>query len=300
MELRHLRYFAAVAAFENVRRAAETLHVAQPAVSRQLRDLESELEVALFDRVGRGLKLTRAGEAYLVKVRLILAEVDSAGQQAKRIARGDEGELRIGFIESASWTGVFPEVVQVFKRRRPGVQLVLHSLSSRGQLDALSKGELDVGFLYHFGAPPSDMKIGCVRRDAVSLALPINSPILNEKHLTLSKLGGEPFVWFPRSVAPAYFDQLLTACHAGGLSPRIVQEAETEATMLSLVSAGVGGAFVNEANANRAPARVAFRRVDDLTVSIELHCVHRARPDRILTGFLDVVRQSVSEHATAT
>src|SRR6266403_5275819 len=148
MELRHLRYFVAVGEEEHYGRAAERLHVAQPALSRQIQDLEKELGFPLFDRLPRGVKLSAAGKQFLSDARRILQEVEEAKLRAERVATGKAGTLRVGFVEALSWHGVVPDSFRRFRRRQPDAELDLQPLRSVEQVKAVRSGRLDAGFIF--------------------------------------------------------------------------------------------------------------------------------------------------------
>src|SRR5437773_906423 len=153
MELRHLRYFVAVGEEPHYGRAAERLGVAQPALSRQIQDLEKELGLPLFDRLPRGVKLNAAGKLYLADARRILQEVEGTKLRAERVARGQAGTLRVGFVEALSWHGVVPDSFRRFRRQQPDVELDLHSMLSNQQVEAVQSGKLDAGFIFSLEAP---------------------------------------------------------------------------------------------------------------------------------------------------
>src|ERR1700752_1185624 len=149
MELRHLRYFVAVGEEQHYGRAAERLRVAQPALSRQIQDLEEEIGFKLFDRLPRGVKISLAGELFLNEARRILEEVTEAIARAQRVAKGQSGTLRVGFTENASWHGVIPNSFRRFRERQPDAELQLHPLASLEQLAAIRSGRLDAGFVFN-------------------------------------------------------------------------------------------------------------------------------------------------------
>ncbi|QBC30578.1 LysR family transcriptional regulator [Pandoraea sp. XY-2] len=289
MELRHLRYFIAVAEQLSVRAASEILHVTQPAVSRQIRDLEETIGAALFTRTARGLVLTAAGTAYLAEARDILARVESANRTARRLASGVTGRLRIGFVENASWDGLVPAAFNAFQRTTPDVALELIPMNTPEQLDAIAAGTLDGGFCYRFGA----LREGCAEvpllEHDVVLAVPADWPMGREGDVDIASLRAHPFVAFPRAVYPAYYDRLIAACAEHGLTLDIRQEVSTEAAILSLVSAGVGLAIVNDANRDRPPARVRFAAIRDLSVRLPLAFCHSAQhpPQPALQRFIE-------------
>ena len=270
MELRHLRYFIAVAELRSVRAASEQLHVTQPAISRQIQDLEEAVGAALFERTPRGLTLTPAGQAYLSEARDILARVDGANRLARRIASGVEGHLRIGFVENAAWSGIVSHALSAFEQAAPNVALELTPMNTPEQLDALAAGRLDGGFCYRFGAMPEGIGSVHVLDQNVVLAVPEAWPRGNAAPVAAHELAGKPFIAFPRRVYPAYYDRLLSACAERGLTLDIRQEASTETAILSLVSAGMGAAIVNAANVDRPPPRVRFVQLQDLSVPLPL------------------------------
>src|SRR5712691_10900622 len=275
MELRHLRYFVAVGEDEHYGRAAQRLRVAQPALSSQIQDLEREIGFQLFDRLPRGVRLSAGGKVFLEDCRRILQEVDEAAVRAERAARGLIGTLRVGFTESASWHGVVPDALREFRRRHPDAELLLSPLISLDQVEAVRSGRLDAGFVY-VPTSDSDMAHVHVASHQVVLATPRRHPVSRLKRLRLRDLAETDFVWFPRRQHPANYDRLLQACSRGGLTnPRIVQEAVDQATMLSLVSCGLGVAFVTDATRWRCPKDVVLRRVIDLRLPVLVSLIWR-------------------------
>src|ERR1700756_5004470 len=156
MELRHLRYFVSVGEEEHYGRAAEHLHVAQPALSRQIQDLEQEIGFSLFERLPRGVKLSAAGKLFLTDARRILQEVEEAKLRAERVAKGKAGTLRVGFVEALSWHGVVPNSFRRFRRRQPDAELELHPMLSNPQVEAVRSGKLDAGFIFSLAEPDGD------------------------------------------------------------------------------------------------------------------------------------------------
>ncbi len=292
MELRHLRYFVAVGEDEHFGRAAERLRVAQSALSSQIQDLEHEVGFQLFDRLPRGVRLSAAGAAFLEHSRRILRDVKDAADHAGRVARGLAGTLRVGFTESASWHGVVPDALREFRRSHPEIDLQLSSLISLDQMEAVRSGGLDAGFVY---VPTSDGEIAHVpiASHQVVLATPRRHPVSKLKRLRLRDLAETDFVWFPRRQHPANYDRLLQACSRGGLTnPRIVQEAVDQATMLSLVSCGLGVAFVTDATRWRCPKDVVLRRVIDLRLPVLVSLIWRKdNQSPLLARFVADVRQ---------
>jgi DNA-binding transcriptional LysR family regulator len=267
MELRHLRYFVAVGDEQHYGRAASRLRVAQPALSRQIQDLEEELGFTLFERLPRGVKLSAAGMLFLEDARRILQEVNEAAERAGRVARGRSGTLRVGFTENASWRGVVPESFRRFRELHPDADLELQPAASLEQLAALRSGRLDAGFIFNMPRGDSDFDQFPVATQQIELAVPKGHPLTKLKKLRLPALSETKFVWFPRRESPALFDRLMHACFRGGLtSPRIVQEGLNEATILSLVSAGLGVGWVLGSARWRCPDSVVIMPVADLMI----------------------------------
>ncbi|WP_168790289.1 LysR family transcriptional regulator [Paraburkholderia aromaticivorans] len=291
MELRHLRYFVAVAEHASVRGASEQLHVTQPAISRQIQDLEETLGVALFERTPRGLKLTLAGDAYLREARGILKQVESAARVAQRIAAGVSGHVRMGFVENAVWGGLVPNALQAFQQAAPQVGIELTPMNTPEQLGAIDAGQLDGGFIYHFGALPEQFVSLPLLENGVVLAAPVAWSFGRRKSVRAAQLAGKPFITFPRRVYPAYYDRLIGACERAGLTLDVVQEVSTEAAILSLVSAGVGAAIVNSANRERPPALVQFLALSDLSIALPLHfAYHEQHRNPALAQFIALLK----------
>lgn len=275
MELRHLRYFLTIAQTQNMRRASEKLHVTQPALSRQLRDLESELGVELFERLPRGLRLTDAGSSYRDEVSRVLELLADAGKRARRIALGEAGLLKLGYVEITAWEGIVPDALQAFTRKHPEMRLELAPADTPRQLKLIEDRDIDGGFVYSLGQGPENLHTRIVRGCNVVLAFPAAWANRIGAQPRLRDFTSFPFVAFPREDYPAYYDRILAACHAGGLIPQVVQHGHSESAVLSLVSAGIGVAIVNDANTARPPASVRFVRVHDLSIPLDLYFVHR-------------------------
>jgi DNA-binding transcriptional LysR family regulator len=271
MELRHLRYFVAVGEEQHYGRASRRLRVAQPALSRQIQDLEEEIGFKLFERLPRGVKLNPAGKLFLEDARRILQEISDAAARAARVARGRSGTLRVGFTENASWRGVVPDSFRRFREKQPDAELQLHPAASLDQIEAIRAGRLDAGFVNFMPDADPELDQLAVANPHVELAVPKRHPLAKLKKARLRDLVDAAFVWFPRWAGPAFYDQMMEACYRGGLkSPRIVQEGNNEATILSLVSTGLGVGWVLGTARWRCPATVAILPVVDLNVTLRL------------------------------
>src|SRR5262245_4570752 len=293
MELRHLRYFVAVGEEQHFGRAAERLHLAQPALSRQIQDLENEIGFKLFERLPRGVKITRAGQSFLEDARRILQELNTATMRAGRVARGQSGTLRIGFPESASWHGVVPNSFRQFRQRQPDAELQLTPLNSLDQVEAIRSNRLDAGFVFNMPKSEREFEQLQVAMHNVVVAAPKGHPLFKIKKLRLRDLADTPFVLFPRRESPAYYDRLMRECSRRGLKDlRIIYDAANEATILSLVLHGMGVAFVSEATRWRCPKSVGILPVIDLDVPFPLTLIWRRENNSpLLTKFVAEVRQ---------
>ncbi|MBV8211726.1 MAG: LysR family transcriptional regulator [Verrucomicrobia bacterium] len=244
MELRHFRYFAAVARYLNYSEASRRLHVAQPAISQTILDLEEEIGAKLFLRNKRNVRLTAAGTALLGEVESILERSDEATRTAQRAARGEAGILRIGFVAAAT-TPILPLLVQAYLRRYPDVELQLHLLSPDQQLAAFDKATLDLGFSRPL--PPERRRSfdeEVVYIDHLAALLPPKHPLTNEARIRLEQLASEPFVLVHRAGASGLFDEAVAMCRRAGFSPQIRHEPELLTTVFVLVESGLGVSLV--------------------------------------------------------
>ena len=293
MELRHLRYFVAIGEEQHYGRAARRLRVAQPALWRQIQDLEEEVGFKLFERLPRGVKLSVAGKLFLEDARRILQEISEAAVRAGLVASGRSGTLRIGFTENSSWRGVVPDSFRRFREQQPDAELQLQPEASLVQLEAIRSGRLDAGFVNFM--PKSDPELNqlLVARQHVELAAPRSHPLTRLKKVRLRDLMEALFIWFPRRSNPAFYDQLMLKCYRGGLkSPRIVQEGVNEPTILSLVSTGMGVGWVLATARWRCPESVVILPVVDLNMPLTLALVWRKdNTSPLLANFTAEVRR---------
>jgi DNA-binding transcriptional LysR family regulator len=299
MELRHLRYFVAVGEEQHYGRAARRLRLAQPALSRQIQDLEQEIGFRLFDRLPRGVKISEAGKMFLNDARRILQEVNDATARAKRIACGLAGTLRIGFVESISWHGIIPDSIRDFRERHPDAELQLKALSSLEQISAIQSGSLDTGFAVPLANPDHGLahfQVGAIK---AVLAVPKGHALTRPKKIRLRDLVNMPFILFPKWAIPNAYDRLMAACARGGLkAPRIVQETAVETMILSLVQCGVGVAFVSSASRWRCPPGVVLLPVTDLNVAFPFALMWRKDNNSpILAKFAADVRSTVQRRS---
>lgn len=291
MELRQLGYFCVIAELEHFGRAADSLRVAQPALSRQVRRLELEFGVDLFERMPRGVRLTSAGRQLLVDARRLLLDAEALSERVRTAGRGEIGKLRLGVAESASSRGRMVNSLIRFRASYPQVTLEFQHMTSLNQLEALTNRDIDAAFMYHFPADRSDLMHVLAERTAILLAMPANHALAAAEVIHLADVTQEPMVWIKRSAAPMTYDKLMRACLNVGVSPSIVQESTSEAISLGLVSVGGLMSFVTDTNRERCPANVVLRKVEDLNIEFQLEFVWRVS-DRspTLQRFIEMMR----------
>ncbi|MEO8484720.1 MAG: LysR family transcriptional regulator [Betaproteobacteria bacterium] len=279
MELRHLRYFIAVGDALNFGRAALALHIAQPPLSRAIRALEDELGTPLFDRGARGVTLTGAGAALLPEARRLLRDAEAFRQGARQYAAGEAGTLAIGFVSTAAYN-VLPRIVPAFRAQRPGVRLALREATSDVQAPALVSGEIDVGFLIPGPANPV-LSYLPLHRESMIAALPARRRW--PARVPVRSLASEPFILFPRDVAPELHDAIVALCRRAGFVPRIGQEAIQMQTIVSLVAGGMGVSLVPASLEHMRRDGVVYRRLAERSPSVEIGLAWRASDGSPLT-----------------
>jgi DNA-binding transcriptional LysR family regulator len=241
MELRHLRYFVAVAEELSFTRAAARLHIGQPPLSQQIQALEHEIGARLFERNKRRVLLTEAGRLFLADARRMLALSEQAKETARRAHLGEAGELRVGFTFSTPFTPLFAKVVRRYRQQYPGVLLTLQEMATLPQLAKIEARELDVGFVRPASMPlPSTVALTMLRRDPLRLVLPADGRLARKKTVTVKDLADQAFVVFPKEAGTGIYHQIFDMCRAAGFSPTIAMEAGEPSTIIGLVAAGCG------------------------------------------------------------
>jgi DNA-binding transcriptional LysR family regulator len=275
MEFRHLRYFVAVAEALSFARAARALNLSQPPLSRQVRALEDELGTPLFARTKRSVQLTPAGAALLPEARRLLREADGLKAGAQRLAAGEVGTLALGFISVAAYN-LLPELAPEFRRRHPGVKLVLQEATSDVLIAGLRQGDLDVGLVL----PPVDapgLEYAPLVHDTLIAALPAGADQARGRGpIRLAALADEPFILFPRRVGSSLYDEIVGACRRAGFAPRIEQEAIQMQTIVSLVAARMGVALVPASLEHLRRTGVVYRPLADARSRVEIGIAWRA------------------------
>lgn len=292
VEIRHLRYFVAVAEELNFGRAASRLHVSQPPLSRQIQQLEAGLGTLLFIRESRRIRLTDAGHQYLRDVRKLLADLDKAGESARRAARGETGLLRLGFVSTALYS-ILPEMVRCYRTRWPDVKLELRELTVDAQYRALEQGEIDVAMMLCVDEVPGFVS-GCVHTETLLLCLPETHALAGKnasRALPLKSLKDDPFILFPRPLSPGLFDRIAGYALACGFNLKVAQEAVQMQTIVGLVSAGLGQAIVPECMAGLQRPGVTYRRLAPRPPRIHTALVWRSGQDSApLAGLIGMLQ----------
>ena len=284
LELRHLRYFVAVAEELHFGRAAERLALSQPPLTQQIQRLEQRLGCPLFERTTRRTSLTAAGETLLPLARQILEQAQRAIDATQRAGRGELGRLTIATPPSLM-LGRLPGVIRAFRRRLPGVELELREASTAAIVEALERGAADLGFLRGPACPPPLVELARESEPLVAL-LPRAHRLQDKRTLRPADLAGEPFVFFPRRLGPAFYDEITTVC---GFAPRVVQEATQWATIAALVEAGLGVTIAPWPVARLAGRGCLTRALKDARTTVILASTAPA-PGTLARRFADAYR----------
>jgi DNA-binding transcriptional LysR family regulator len=245
MELRHLRYFVAVAEEENVTRASSRLHVSQPALSRQIRDLEEELGVLLLERTAKAVRLTEAGKTFLLEARAVLQRADEAVKAVRAVAGGTGGEIHVGYAPSLT-VQILPQALRICQAEHPGVRVMLHDLSTEEMVAGLRDGKLNVALMVDPGAGQKQgLHLEELARYPICVALAPNHPLAGAKSLKWSKLADLPLIGYSRTGYPEYHESIIALFEkATGKQPHIAEEHDSVSSLIASVEAGHGVALV--------------------------------------------------------
>jgi DNA-binding transcriptional LysR family regulator len=295
VELRHLRYFVAVAEEGHVTRAAARLGIQQPPLSQQIHALEAELEVQLFRRKPRGVELTQAGEALLAEARIILDRVQHAIVAARRTARGEAGHIGLGFTSSASFHPFVPRLIREFREASPLVALTLEEAGTGELVDGLRAERIDAAFVRSPIGAVAELAIHSVLEEEMVAALPAGHRLAGRTtRLPLAALGQETFILYRRPLGPGLYDAIIAACQRAGYSPHIGQEAPRMLATLSLVAAGLGVTLIPASMRRIGIEGVAYRPLDrkaGLIAPLNLAC-RRGESAPAVRRFIALVRQT--------
>ncbi|MCH4548487.1 LysR family transcriptional regulator [Rhizobium changzhiense] len=262
MELRHLRYFLAVAEEGNFTRAAGKLGIGQPPLSQQIRDLEREVGAALFHRVPHGAELTAAGVAFLGEAKASLAAAEKAKLAAQSANRGETGRLSLGFTASSAFNPVVSTTIRRFRARWPEVQLSLTEMNTLALMQKLERGELDATFMRPSLDDPAGIRLRRLPDEPMVIALPASHPLTRHPSLPLAALANEPFILFPRLVGLSLYDDVVLACRKAGFELTVAQEAPQISSVVNLVAADLGVSIVPASISQIKLKGVAYRPIE--------------------------------------
>lgn len=291
IELRHLRYFVAVAEELHFGRAAQRLHLAQPPLSQQIRKLEAILGHPLFTRTSRAVKLTSAGEVLLERARRTLQNVQEDLEEARSVGRGEVGSLKVGFIGSGMLTSL-PSMLGQYRRHYPKVRLQLHESHTSGVIRGLVTSALDVGLLRD-GGESEGLQVEILFSEPFVAVLPSGHPRAKQKSVSAAELRDEPFVFFSPNAGRRAYEKSMSLCEEHGFRPQVVQEAPQWLTVLRLVGAGLGVTIAPACVQQIAAPDVVCRRLRGAKVTSDIELAYRRDEDReIVQAFFRIARSS--------
>lgn len=298
MELRHLRYFTTVAQEGHITRAAERLEMQQPPLSLQIKALEKELGVKLFHRRSRGVELTDAGAAFYAEVSELLAGLEEAIAKTKRVARGEQGKIAIGFTSSVIFHAATKNAIRSYRSAFPEVTVSLEEDSSTELTDSIAHNKLDAAFVRSNSSHAEGIQIHKMLEEPMYLALPAEHPLASgdaSQAVALSTLADQPLVLYRRHSGPGLYDRIIAAYASAGLTPQIMQEAPRVGSALNLVAAGLGVSFVPQSLCVSHADGVTYRPVDSdppLLAPIMLAC-RKTEASEAVKSFIRIVRASM-------
>jgi DNA-binding transcriptional LysR family regulator len=292
MELRHLRYFLAVAEELNFTRAAARVGIGQPPLSQQIRSLEGELGTPLFRRTPTGAQLTEAGKAFLPEARAILERAEHAAEAARRAGRGESGSIRIGFTASAAYLETVPRSIRLFTRSYPDIQTMLVEAGTSPLLEQIREERLDAAFVRLGRHDPEGVSTLTLGSEGMSVVVPEGHPLGKAKSIALGALAGERMLLFPRSAGPGLHDEIIAACWLAGFEPSFGQEAPQFSSAINLVAAGMGISLVPRSMARLHVRGVRYLSMPKGSPTIRLALATRgAAHTRVVDHFVASVRR---------
>lgn len=277
MEFRQLRYFITVAEELHFGRAAEQLQITQPALSKQIARLETALDVQLLFRTKRTVKLTHAGQIFLEQAHQLLAQRETAIQLTKRTGKGEIGELKIGYTQTAVHT-VLPNFLRDFLQRYPKVEITFQELSTEAQVAALNQNKIDLAFLH----PPIDQRginLNPILEERFFAVLPPQHPLLRYDTIPVAAFANEPFIIHPRQEGPMLHDAFVQVCQAAGFTPNVIKESISLQTRVCWVAAGVGITFVSECLLFLVGTHVVCRPIGGVPIRLQFAAAWRQQAD---------------------
>ncbi|MET8133001.1 LysR substrate-binding domain-containing protein [Streptomyces sp. NPDC005251] len=291
LDLRQLRYFVAVAEAEHVGRAAERLHISQSPLSRQIAQLEKNLGLTLFERSQQRIRLTSDGRVFLIEAQALLRHADRLENLGRRLGRGEEGGLCIGYVADAMHTGVLPSALRTLRDQRPGIHVALYDQESAEQFEGLRQRSLDIALVRT--PPPEDdpdLDAASLLRDPLLLALPEKHPLALTEELTPEVLDGQPWIAVGDAQDPVWRDTFVASCVASGFTPDIRLDAADPLTALGLVASGLGLALIQKSMLRGTSEGVAVRELPWYEGSVQLWAAwHRVDLRPVVAAFRETV-----------
>lgn len=299
MELRHLRYFVAAAEAENVSRAALRLHVSQPALSRQIRDLEDELGFPLFERSAKSVRLTEAGKTFLIEARAVLQRAQEAVIAARGVASGIHGELHVGYAPSPT-VRILPPALRAFQAQQSGVRVRLHDLSTSEMLTGVREGKLQIAFMVRPGRGAlRGLHFEELIQETLCLAVSPTHNLARLRSVPIARLAQEPLVAFTRKDYPEYHEYLSALFAPAGVRPGIAEEHDSSASLVAAVESGTGVAIVPRSLACSAGLRLKFVALSPAPAPLVIGAVWSGRaPAPAAAQFRDCARAAALQLKT--
>jgi DNA-binding transcriptional LysR family regulator len=291
MELRHLRYFVAVAEALSFTRAAENLHLAQPSLTRQVKDLEAEIDVRLIERSGKRISLTREGKSFLLDARRLLAECEQSVQAVQRLSRGESGQLNIGYVANI-YHDLLPATLGAFRKAYPRTALNLFDMTPAEQYRALHERQIDLGFVcFRAASTGNELQWARVGHDNVMIAVPTRNRLAKKAKIDLRDL--EPMFFVGMSVKnyPGSNEWLIEVCREAGFTPRILQDADREPAVISFVAAGLGVALLPEQIKTLPHQGVIFRPPQQRMAADSWAVWHTSNSSDRLKQYVQIVKE---------
>ncbi|VXC93368.1 LysR substrate-binding domain-containing protein [Sphingomonas sp. 8AM] len=292
MELRHLRYFVQVAEDLHFARAAARLGISQPPLSLQIRQLEEWIGVRLLDRTSRRVTLTPAGTVFLQGAKRALAEAERAVSIARDVARGEQGELRVGFNASAPFVPQVAAAINTFRARYPEVRLALSEVAGTAQVEAILVGGMDVGFLRSAAPPvlPPGLVATCILRERLMLATNPDHPLAGRRDLRLAEAAAFPLVVYGSHRCGGFTEELFALIRAAGAEPDVVQTVQEVSTLLGLVAAGIGITVVAQSLGALRSTGLVYTQLADPEAVSAIWMVHATAAAPTAANFAEIVQ----------
>lgn len=300
MELRHLRYFIAVAEELHFGRAAERLRIAQPPLSQQIKQLETEMNVQLFYRTKQRVELTEAGKAFLKRGYEILHRIDLACDEAKRISQGEAGQLILAFTGAMAFD-FLPMLIRGFKEKYPSINIILRQLTTTQQIEALHEGTIHVGLLF-IPIESETLNVELLHEEPFIVALPRKHPIaLQHSPVDISLLANEQFIMTPRNAGQSYYDAVISLCQHSGFSPQKTHEALELHTAVSFVAAGIGIALLPSSIQNVKNEEIIYKQIKKSSTTCKTGVAwNKHEHSSVVDSFITFLKEKNIHHFSKT